>query len=249
MKRTLGVICATLALAACGGGDETSLTVTPAPKVEASAEGFWTGATSTGGNAALTILEDGQTWGIYTSPSDAIIGALYGNTITSGTSLAGSGSEFNFAARTVSASTYSGTFTDRAHISVSGATSSSGTYQSAYDSAASLSTIAGSFNGEGVTGNSSVQTISLSVASDGTVSSPGSLGCSADGQVVPRPSGKNIFDVSVRFTGTFCTLGDGTTATGIGYYDTSTQKVLVMVMNSAKTDGFVYVGTKVPASR
>ena len=61
---------------------------------------------------------------------------------------------------------------------------------------------------------------------------------------MPRPSGKNIFNVSVTFTGTNCALGNGTVTTGVGYYDMDTKRLLVLALNAAKTDGFIYIGSK-----
>lgn len=69
-------------------------------------------------------------------------------------------------------------------------------------------------------------------------------GCSAAGTAVPRPSGKNIFNITITFTGTNCALGNGAVTTGVAYYDAVNRQVLVMALNSAKTDGFIYVGTK-----
>jgi hypothetical protein len=70
------------------------------------------------------------------------------------------------------------------------------------------------------------------------------LGCSAAGTATPRPSGKNIFNVTVTFTGSNCALGNGASTSGVAYYDAATRRVLVMAMNAAKSDGFIYLGQK-----
>lgn len=49
---------------------------------------------------------------------------------------------------------------------------------------------------------------------------------------------------TITFTGANCGLGNGVAATGIAYYDATTRSVMVMAMNAAKSDGFIYVGQK-----
>jgi hypothetical protein len=142
-------------------------------------------------------------WGVYTS-GDTIVGALFGNTTSSATALTGSGLDFNISARTVTPGTYSGTFSDNSSIQVttqpSGVTFS-GRYDAAYDVPASLATLAGTFVGLGVSGGSPVQPITATITADGAIAVPASLGCSASGTATPRPTGKNIFNVSVTFVG------------------------------------------------
>lgn len=239
MKKFAALALASI-LAACGGGGSEG-TSTPA----ATAEGFWEGSASTGVSVAVAVLENGETWGFYTS-SGSIVGALYGNTSSSGTTLSGSGIDFNIPSRTVTAGTYSGTFAAKSSINVTTSTgvTFSGTYNPVYDQPASLAALAGSFSGQGVSGTSPVQTVSVTISSSGAISVPASLGCAATGTAAPRPSGKNIFDVTVTFMGSTCALGDGASATGVAYYDATTRRVLVMGMNAAKSDGFIYVGQK-----
>ena len=241
--KQLPAICLTVLLAACGGGGDSAPSIPPAPT--ATAEGFWEGPASTGVSVALAVLETGETWGVYTS-SGSIVGALYGSTTSSGTTLSGSGKDFNIPSRTVGSGTYSGTFAAKSSINVTTSTGStlSGTYKTAYDQPASLAALAGTFSGVGVSGASPVQTVSVTIASSGTITVPASLGCSAAGTATPRPSGKNIFDVAMTFTGSNCALGNGASTTGIAYYEAATGRVLVMAMNAAKSDGFIYVGQK-----
>lgn len=238
MKTRMAAIAASAVLAACGGGGDEG----PASPT---AEGFWSGSTTTGVGVSLAILENGETWGIYTS-GGGIAGALYGNTRSSGNSLSGSGSDFNIPSRTTASATYSGTFSPKSSISVntSGGVSFTGTYGTAYDQPASLAAVAGSFSGVGVSGSSPVQGVSVTISPTGIVTVPASLGCSASGSAAPRASGKNIFNVSVTFSGSTCALGNGATATGVAYYDAATQDLLVLALNSAKTDGFIYIGSK-----
>ncbi len=235
----------TVLLAACGGGGDSASPPATPPAV--TAEGFWEGPASTGVSVALAVLETGETWGVYTATSNgSIVGALYGNTTSSGTTLSGSGKDFNIPSRTVGSGTYSGTFVAKSSINVATSTGNtfSGTYKTAYDQPASLAAVAGTFSGVGVSGTSPVQTVSVTISPSGSITVPGTLGCSAAGTGAPRPSGKNIFDVTVTFTGSTCALGNGASTTGIAYYDATTRRVVVMAMNAAKSDGFIYVGQK-----
>ena len=53
-------------LAGCGGGGGSDPAPAPAvPAASNTAEGFWSGRTSSGLFADVLILEDGSTWGVY----------------------------------------------------------------------------------------------------------------------------------------------------------------------------------------
>lgn len=236
----------TVLLAACGGGGGDDEVPPVQPPSAATAEGFWSGTASTGVSVALAVLENGETFGVYTTSTGSIVGALYGNTSSSGISLSGSGKDFNIPSRTVGTGSYSGTFTAKSRVTVtmSNGSSFSGSYDPTYDQPASLAALAGTFSGIGVSGASPVQSTSVTISPSGAITVPASLGCSASGAATPRPSGKNIFNVTVTFSGSSCALGNGATTTGVIYYDTATRRVLVMAMNGAKSDGFIYLGQK-----
>lgn len=237
--KVVSTLSALVLLTACGGGGDGSSTPST------SAEGFWNGTTSTGYSGSIVILENGETWGYYSSGS-YLYGALYGNTTTSGNTLSGSGADFNLPSRTVTSGSYNGTFTQNSSISLrtsQGATFT-GTYGTTYLQPASLTALAGVYRGQALTGTTAPQTVSVTITSTGQVTVPSSLGCSAAGTASPRPTGKNIFNLTVTFTGTNCALGNGGTASGILYYDSSTKQILAMAMNSAKSDGFIALGAK-----
>lgn len=244
MKK-IAAIGLTAVLTACGGGGDSAPIAAPTPVPAVTAEGFWEGSASTGATVALAVLENGETWGVYTT-AGSIVGALYGNTSSSGTTLSGSGKDFNIPSRTVASGTFAGTFAAKSSINVTSSSGStfSGAYKTAYDQPTTLTALAGTFSGTGVSGGSPVQSISVTVSSSGAITVPSSLGCSATGTAAMRPSGKNILDVTVTFKGSTCALGDGVSTTGIAYYDATSRRMLVMAMNSAKSDGFIYVGQK-----
>lgn len=233
-----------LVLAACGGGGSDSPPVANGGTTTTAA-GFWEGTASTGAVVSLAILEDGQTWGIYTSGTQ-IAGALYGITSASGTALSGSGKDFNIPTRSVTSASYTGSFVANNRISLtsSGGGSLNATYVAAYDQPASLASLAGTFQGTGITGTTNGQAVAITVSATGTITVPGTLGCGATGTATPRASGKNIFDISVTFNGANCALGNGAVTTGVGYFNATTRRLSVLALNAAKSDGFIYVGQK-----
>lgn len=234
--RVFATVTAASLLAACGGGSGSGSNT--------SAEGFWSGISSNGYNVQMVVLENGETWGLYTAGT-ILYGALYGNTATTGNSVRGSGSDFNLLTRTVTPGTYSGTVQEKSTISITaGSTSFSGTYGTTYDQPASLSAVAGVYSGRSLTGTTAAQTITATISANGTLSIPATLGCATSGTVTPRPTGKNIFNLSVTFTGSTCALGNGGAATGILYYDNVNHQILAMGMTPDKSDGFIAFGTK-----
>jgi hypothetical protein len=241
MKVLVLAALAALVSACGGGGSGPSGAASPA----VSAEGIWNGSASTGSTVSLVVLESGETWGIY-SNSNLVTGALYGNTASSGTTLSGSGKDFNIPTRSITTASYSGTFAAKNNIRVisSNGSSFNGTYSTAYDQPASLAALQGTFVGQGVSGNSTAQPTQVSISASGAITTPASSACNAAGSVAPRASGKNIFDLSVTFTGPNCALGNGTVTNGIGYYDITSRKLSVLALNPAKSDGFIYIGQK-----
>lgn len=242
---TLGL---TVLLAACGGGGGGGVqppATAPVSTPISTAEGLWEGTASTGSSVALALLETGETWGVYTS-NGLITGALYGNTASSGTTLSGAGRDFNIPSRSVGSGSYTGTFVEKSSIRVATSSGStfSGAYITTYDQPALLATLAGTFSGQGVSGTSAAQTVSVTISSSGAVTTPASPGCSASGSAKPRASGKNIFDVTLTFTGSACALGNGASTTGIVHYSATTRRIVMMALNTTKSDGFIYVGQK-----
>lgn len=228
-------------LTACGGGGGGGSTPTAG-----TAEGFWTGTASTGYDVALAVLENGETWGVYTS-GGMIYGALYGTSTGTGTTFAASGSDFNLTNWSVSSGSFSGTVTARSAIqavSNRGSTISL-TYDSSYDTAASLTTVAGNYTVSGVSAAGSADNVPMTITSGGLVTVTGT-GCSASGTVAPRSSGKNVYNISMTFTGNNCALGNGGTASGIFVLDRSVTPniALSLALTPNKQDGFIAVGEK-----
>lgn len=235
-------------LVACGGdGGDASNT----PEKAVSAEGFWYGQTSEGVPVSLAILEDGSTWGLYADDGSfsgyVALGALVGTTRAEGNRLSGEGKEFDLIYGGVEQGDFAGTFTPRDSMSVelSGGQTFSAEYDDDYDRPASLTELEGTYSGRAATGLG-WQGVAIDVSSSGQiVMDADASGCSATGQATPRPSGKNVFDLSVTFSGSSCALGDGGTVSGIAYPNTEDDVLLAMALNSDETDGFVYIGEPV----
>lgn len=252
MKRVTA-LAAVLVLSACGGGgDDGATTSTSAPittTAAASAEGFWTGTASTGDVVNMAVLETGETWGITTTNSGVLTGALYGNVASSGSTLSGTGSSFSFVSGTSSAGALSGIVSTKTSLSfkTSEGTTFTGTYVTAYDQPALLSNLAGSYSGFAVGGTTSAQSATVVIDVNGNISSSsvsGGLFCNTSGKAVPRASGKNIFDIQLSFSGNYCALGNGATTSGVGYFDTTSRELLAITLNSAKSDGLMFAGKR-----
>ncbi len=241
------VLAAATVLTACGGGGGgggSDASPSPAPVTPAtSAEGFWSGKSSTGYDVSVAVLENGETWGVF-GQNGSLYGALHGSTASSNGALTGTGHEFNLVSRTVAASSYTGTYAARSAIQFRLPTGVSvqGAYSAAYDQPASLATLAGTYTGSGVATGAPVQALSVTISAMGAVSSPPSLGCTASGSVVPRVSGKNVFDLRVTFSGASCALGDGASVSGVAYADSG--NLLALGLLPSQTAGFIFTGKK-----
>lgn len=244
MRRLLvgAVVTVSLALSGCGGGGGGD----DAPSVKNTAEGFWSGTSSAGYNVDLAILENGETWGVYASGS-TIFGALQGTASGSGSSFNANGTDYNFTSGTATAGSITGTVTEKSSIR---GTSSLGpsvslTYQSTYDRPASLSELAGTYSFIGRSARASLLPATVAINANGAFSLIQS-GCTSNGSFSPRPSGKNIFDVSVSFSGPTCALGNGSSAKGIAYLDTTTRpfRLSALALRDDRNDGLIVLGTK-----
>lgn len=232
IKATIAIAALTT-LAACGGGgdDDGGNPV----------EGFWKGTTSNGANAAVVILENGDAWGIYTQ-GGRVVGAVNGTASASGNSFTASGLDYSFDDGLIYRSSYSGSITPQSRIT---ATSSLGVsvslgYDGAYNRAANLAELAGSYAVFGRSGGGYTNGAPMTIAPDGAIS-VSDRGCSATGRATPRPSGKNVFNITVTFSGV-CYISSAP-ITGIAVLDNTTnpKSVLALGLNAAKNDGLIAI--------
>lgn len=229
-------------VAACGGGsDDDDYTPPPVAKLT-SAEGFWSGKASTGYDVAVAVLDNGDTWGVY-SRDGVIHGAVHGTTTSADGRLHGSGAQFDLDANTVASRTYEGAYTAQKDIRIWFAFDAfSGTYSPAYEQPATLAQLAGTYRGVGVSTGSDQMPVTLSISPTGAVATEPMQGCTAQGSAAPRPGGKNVFDLRLAFAGDACALGHGAIATGVAYYENGA--LLAMGLLPLQTRGFIFTGGK-----
>lgn len=244
----------TAALAACGGGGDDDAATSGSG---ATAEGVY-GGTLTGSSSnafQLLVLENGEFWALYGIPSAStfgVTGFLQGaGTSSNGTFTAASTKDFGFipavsgttnASYNASAKTIAGTVRFASgSVGFSGGPIAGSLYS--YDSAASLSTVAGTWVTTGLTGES----VTLSIAaSTGAFTALSSLGCNFAGTVLPRPSGKNVFNVSLTFGPAPCALpGQAAAGIAVAYpVGTGQTQLLVAVTDASRTVGTAIVGVR-----
>ena len=240
-----------LALAACGGGGGNSGTAPP-PDPATSAEGMWTGNTST--SRALTgfVLDDGSYWLLYSLPhaSSFIAGVVQG----SGSSLNGSfsssdGVDFNLEGQGINNATVSVGYMVKqsfngsvSYPSLNQAYTFTSSYNPDYDLTPSVSAVAGTYTGvASVSGSDELTT--LDVSAPGIVVGTGlTSGCRFLGTARPRAKG-NLYDLSVAFGGGTCSSGTSAVA-GIGYFDSGARRFYVAALNKSRTNGLIFVGIK-----
>lgn len=203
-------------------------------------EGLFVGATSDGYGIQVLILENNEAYGMVTS-GNILAGMVYASGSASGgnyvSNLARS-YDF-FSGQTLSGSlrasytpnsAISGTFSSGSRsVGFSGAYVAPSVFN--YQSPASLSSIAGSWSGFFSDGRSGVTTIT----SSGSFAAVTSGGCTMSGTIAPRPSGKNVFNVSVTFGPSPCLLARAT-VTGVALSGTSRPGVRTLAVAVTSPD-------------
>jgi hypothetical protein len=243
-----GVLLILVLLTACGGGDGDPGTKGPNlsgnPGGGSSGllevEGLWTGQSNDGIQMALIVLEDGSAWGLQRRGS-VLASAIVGKA-------SGSGGVFTLPASMVNLSfwsaanvNYSGSYTMRSSIAAttSGFPALALAYKSAYESAASLSVVAGSYTLNGMSKLGPAPRVTMTVAASGAIGFSNWGTCSPTGTVSARSSGRNVFNLSISFQG-ICPLSNGTTVSGVLFVDKSASpaQAYVLAQTANKDDGF-----------
>lgn len=246
MFKTMKKITALSALAivtACGGGGGGG---SGNSVVNADPQGFWTGPTSAGNTVNAVVLDNGETWGVYSSGS-TIVGALYGTTTVSGSTATISGSDFNFLTNSGAQGVMSGPITAKSSMSLTssgGTVTSSLTYSSTYETAASSAGVAGTWSYVGRSRGYSLIPANITIDGSGNFTLS-QINCATSGTIVPRAGGKNVYNITLTAVGSGCAAGQST-LTGVTYLDTSVtpNKFLALALNTNKDDGVVVIGTK-----
>lgn len=243
MKVKLTALAVAALLAACGGGGDS------APAGPSAAQGLWVGTTTT--NRAVTglVFSDGSYYVLYSRVgSPTVIGG-----VVQGSSSASNGSwssidarDFNIEGVGVLSASLAGTYTAKQSLAGTvtypgGSTSSfSGTYNASYETAATLSAVAGTYTGS-VAFSQGTQAATVSVAASGAVTALAG-GCTATGAATPRTDG-NAYNVTLNFGPSPCFFPNQSFA-GIAYFDAAAKRLYAAAPNAARTDGVLFVGTK-----
>jgi hypothetical protein len=214
-----------LGLAACGGNSSGSGGGDGSPVALATnlnAEGAWHSEQSNGDVMDLVLLENGSLYAMSagsTATTAPLLAFDQGTFIVLGDKLTAQVTHYN-ESRTQGAGAVTGTVVQSTSIAGSATGGSTRNYsvlptasfdsRYSYNSAASLSSIEGPW----VSGYSLENSTPMVFTIDGTGVISGSDRCSFNGTIQPRASGKNIFDISIRYVATTCYPAD-TTFSGI----------------------------------
>lgn len=203
-----------------GGPGGTSV-VPPAPAP--TPEGVYVGSTSNGYSFNAIVLENNQFWTLYGLLDSAgrlnVYGMGQGDGTITGNAYYSANARDYFYTGLVTSGVLSATFAPGVSfngnaISSNGTTSFLATVPAPsgydYNAPASLASITGFWSGKFIDNNVGTISIQSSGAFSGS-----SAGCTYTGTILPRPSGKNIFNVSLTFGGAPCLL-PGQSAFGIG---------------------------------
>ncbi|MBX3333330.1 MAG: hypothetical protein KF876_04355 [Nitrospira sp.] len=234
-------------LAGCSSDGDTSI-APPAPSQATSAEGIWTGTTSTGRTVTGVVLDNGVYWFLYSvvgNPS-IIAGVVQGESSSqNGTFTSSNVTDFSIERATpILNPTVDGSYMMKQ--SLNGTISYQATqdtfattYNSEYELTPDLNTIAGNYTGP----------VALNETVDVTVSAAGNIigqssatpQCTFNGLFKPRARG-NVFDVTITFGPQDTCSNKNATVTGVGFVYAG--KLYSAALNDAKTNGVVFIGTK-----
>lgn len=227
-----------------------------------SAEGRWQGSTSNGRTLTGVVLDDGSYWLLYSLVGN---GAVFGGVLQGrGSSQQGiftstDGKDFNLDglgingvhinARYANKKRFDGSYEYPSNAARVGFTT---TYDAAHDLAPTLAAIEGAYSGVAASFGSGAlsgvresATLTVATASGTPSTAPvsGSFGaCNFSGSVSPRPRG-NVYQLSLDFTGDNCDL-NASTVSGVAFFDAASRRLHAAALNSARSDGFMFVGTK-----
>lgn len=237
-------------LSACSdGGSET-----PAPPATASAtsaEGLWNGTTNSGRSVAGLVLNDGTYWFLYTlmgNPS-VVAGVVQGNGSSQNGSITSSNTkDFNLEGLGILNASINGSYVMKQSLSGTIVIANNGgqstfttTYNTDYDIPPNPALLTGTYSGSTAT-TGGVESVTVTLSASGLISGSSLSGCTFTGSFAPRTSG-NAYDVSITFAGGVCSNGTNT-VTGVAFFDAGTKRLYSAGLNSTRTNGFVFIGTK-----
>jgi hypothetical protein len=244
-----------LSISACSSEDSGSNHTSSPPPV-ASAEGLWTGIVDNNRSMAGVVLEDGTYWFLYSMGGNpaVIAGLVQGNGTTNADAFTSSnGKDLNTEGLGVFDLTVAGNYVPKQVLNgtvtypLRGQTTFTSTYDTAYELSPDVSQLLGTYTGSSAV-VAGVEAVTVTISAPNILTGPNILmgesadGCRFSGEVFPRRQG-NAYDVSVTFSGGVCSNGTSE-VTGIAFFNAATKTLYSAALNSAKTNGYVFVGTK-----
>lgn len=236
-------------LSACGGEGDTS-SPPPPTLAQSSAEGLWDGTTGTGRTVSGVVLDDATYWFLYSVTGDPsmIEGFIQGDSsFQNGTLTSSNAKDFNVgrSGAPVLNATINGKYETKQRLSgttvyqIGGPDTFTTTYDSDYELPADVNVVAGTYSGPVAAG----ETVNVTVSAAGGISGNSSTGCTFTGSFSPHANG-NVFNMTITFGGqTACSNGSDTVR-GVGFIDAGTKKLYSAAFNAARTNGFIFIGTK-----
>lgn len=214
-----------------------------------SAEGLWSGATTTNRTLTSAVLEDGTYYIFYSAVANPnqIGGVIQGTgTSNNGTFSSANTKDFSVGGPVVDA-TMAADYGVRQFLNGSvtyaggGTLAFTGTYNASYDTAPIPASLAGVYQVQaGRAGGA--QPATVTVSADGTYVGIEQDGCQFTGRATQRTRG-NIFDHRITFGGAPCFFA-GSTLHGAWYFDMATRRLYAAAPTSARTDAATLFGTK-----
>ncbi|WP_291915110.1 hypothetical protein [Limnohabitans sp.] len=236
-------------LTACGGGGGSSTASTtgttnpaggsgnPGPTV-----GTWQGPYATNYNTRVVVLNTGETFGLYETGT-SIIGALYGDMKSDGGKVSGFLNDFVFSSTTMSNANLTGNATAEKSMLINrGAQRLDLSFATNLQNPISVASLAGTYSGRGSSSFSPPNNSTLTISANGTIELPQPV-CSASGSISPHPNGQNVFALNLTITGNNCGRR-GNTLSGVAYLDPNNQRMFVLGLNGARTDGAFFYGLR-----
>jgi hypothetical protein len=246
-----------LTLLSCGGGSSpTNQNSGTNPSTTGQAQGVYEGTTSTGYAFDGIDLPNDTFYAIYGNMLGNVLyvcGMATGQGTSGSTNYTASETDFDYCGG--SQVVYSGSVTAAytQGVSMNGSITENGntetftatvppSSQFSFSTAASLSSVSGTWNGSLTDGESATVTID----SLGNVNGVSSDGCSFSGTITADTSNKNFFDVSITMGGSPCLFANqGASGIGVDYLlsdGTTTQ--LIAGVSSASSFGIVFAAQR-----
>lgn len=243
-----------VSLSACSDGGDTSTPSATAPPASP-AEGLWTGTTNTNRTVTGVVLDDGVYWFLYSAVGDPsfIAGVVQGDSSSQNGVLTSSNATDFSVERGITPTLKArvdGTYTTKQSLNgtivyqnnASPQDEFTTTYNSDYELAPDINAVVGTYTGPVAAG----ETVSVTVSATGdivghSITDLSPAGCTFSGLFKPRVHG-NVFDVTITFNGEGGCSNGSATVTGVAFFHAG--KLYSAALNSAKTNGVVFIGTK-----